>query len=200
MIQQYSTTCTASTHQLHFPQGTNHMSHALLIQLLVPTLSRSVDPRVVILTSELHDITAKTGLDLSQVGSDAKGSPLGYGVANYDRSKYANLVYGRELARRHTDILVVPIHPGVVPTTLTSESSFGKRVIMRIIQALVGITLQQGAYNQLWASVAPRTDIESGSYYVPVAVKTPLKNFAARDDEAEKVYDWTNSELAPFLT
>ena len=175
------------------------MSHALLIQLLLPTLAKSADPRLVILTSELHDITAKTGLDLAQTGKDAKGSPLGYGVANYDRSKYANLVYGRELAHRFPDILVVPLHPGVVPTPLTSESSFVKRVVMRIVQALVGITLEQGAFNSLWASVAQRSDIKSGAYYVPVGKETPLKNFAAKDAEAKKVYDWTNSKLAPFV-
>jgi NAD(P)-dependent dehydrogenase (short-subunit alcohol dehydrogenase family) len=192
-----SATTVDGKYEIQF--GTNHMSHALLIQLLLPTLAKAADPRLVILTSEIHTMTSKTGLDISQVSKDVKGGMFGYGVANYDRSKYANLVYGRELARRFPDVLVVPIHPGVVPTLLTSESSFGKRVLMRIVQGLIGITLPQGAFNMLWASVAARNEIRSGAYYVPVGVETPLKNFAAKDAEAKKVYDWTNAELVPFL-
>lgn len=201
--------------------GTNVVAHALFFRLLLSTLLKSADPRFVSLTSELHTATGKTGLELSELRSDAKGT-LGAGLAGYDRSKFGNLVYGQECARRFPTITVANIHPGapgtsllvrgrleltpsvpllsgIVKTDLISELSFLKRTFINIATYFWALTPEQGAYSELWAATAPRKDIKSGVYYIPVGQEKVTKLKAADPTEGKNLYDWMETELTPFL-
>jgi len=65
---------TKEGYEIHF--GTNYLGHALLCQLLMPTLLRTTqqqpdaDVRVIILSSEGHTAAPKNGIDFDKVKTD----------------------------------------------------------------------------------------------------------------------------------
>lgn len=182
--------------------GTNHMGHALLTKLLLPTLQRTAaqspkpgDVRIVNLSSEAHKWAPKAGLTLN----DCKSKMESYSTwQRYGQSKLANIYYTRELARRYPDITCVSLHPGSVATNLTSgpraSYPWASWIIHRMSK-LVAVSVQVGALGQLWASTAPAEQVKSGQYYVPVA-KESMGSELARDEKLPgELWDWTEREL-----
>lgn len=89
----------------------------------------------------------------------------------YGRTKLGNILFARELAKRHlTDterpILAISVHPGTVDTevqkawTETYGSIFGK--ILEKGSQLLGKTAPEGAEAGLWAATS--TDIFEGNW------------------------------------
>src|SRR5713101_8580040 len=73
----------------------NHLGHFLLTRLLQPQLRAGAPARVINVSSDLHK-RARHGLDFDDLQSEH-----GYrGVRVYGRSKLANILFTRELARR----------------------------------------------------------------------------------------------------
>ncbi|TVY34224.1 putative oxidoreductase, partial [Lachnellula subtilissima] len=83
--------------------GTNHVGHALLTKLLMPTLLRTAeagadgDVRVVALSSIAH-VTA-SGIQFGALKSADGG--LATNMTRYGQSKLANILFVRELQRRY---------------------------------------------------------------------------------------------------
>ncbi|KAF5008335.1 hypothetical protein FDECE_5378 [Fusarium decemcellulare] len=179
--------------------GTNHVGHALLTKLLLPTLLRTAkeipnsDVRVIVLSSNGHNFAPEGGIRFDVVKSN--GEALGT-VARYGQSKLANILFAQELARRYRELTVSSVHPGVVLTTLSNvmvETSFWKKIAMKLIAPLQGVPVEEGVKNQLWASTAP--NVISGEYYEPVGV-TGRGNKYTRDPKlAKELWDWTENDL-----
>lgn len=178
--------------------GTNHFGHFLLTKLLLPTLQATAklpdaDVRVVTLSSEGHNLARTKPPLFSQPKLEASGVWGRYGY-----SKLANILFARSLARQHPEILSVSVHPGVVTTDLWNSSQKAS-IIMRMMLMIGGwmrVTAAQGALNQLWASVAPRSEIANGAYYKPVGVKSAGSGLAADEKLAEEFWQWTEKEVA----
>lgn len=184
--------------------GTNHVGHALLTKLLLPTLQATAkrpekpDVRVVSLTSAgLGLATAGMGINFDYVKTDGSQT---YTWTRYGQSKLANALFVRELAKRYPDIKAVAVHPGSVDTTLFHP--FGKSLgwlnaVYTLALKAVLVPIEQGARNQVWASVGK--EVESGEWYAPVGSKGTVKvrgTDLARDDAlAEKLWNWTENEL-----
>lgn len=169
--------------------GTNHMGHALLAKLLLPLLLQTADARVVSLASHGH---AYGKCQLSTVKTPAE--QLGpYG--RYSQSKLANVLWARQFAKEHRQITVASIHPGVVNSELMNKAT-ETPLFVRSLVRLGGMflaTVEEGARNQLWASVS--SDVRSGEYYEPVGV-SGLASAAGQSDElAKELWDWTEREL-----
>ncbi|KAJ5746125.1 hypothetical protein N7520_011307 [Penicillium odoratum] len=178
--------------------GTNHTGHFLLTKLLLPTLLKTAeephsDVRVVSLSSVGHNMAPNfsTMIDqekLKQVNTNAR----------YGASKAANILFAAELSRRYPSITSVSVHPGVILTDL--YQSVGSRtpffsVGSKVLQ-LVGSTVQQGAYNSLWAAAgAKKEDLVNGSYYVPVGNLKRDNKFATSIDMGRQLWEWTEAEL-----
>lgn len=89
--------------------ATNHMGHALLIKLLLPTLLKTVDSqqpgrqgdvRIVILSSAALATTPKTGVEFETVKTAQNHfSSMNGGWIRYGQSKLANALYAAELAK-----------------------------------------------------------------------------------------------------
>ena len=86
----------------------NHLGHFLLTQLLLDRLKASAPSRVVVVASVAH----KHGgpLDFDDLQSERNYS----GMGTYGRTKLANVLFTRELARRleGTGVIVNALHPG----------------------------------------------------------------------------------------
>lgn len=179
--------------------GTNHVGHALLAKLLLPALRKTAalpgsDVRVVVLSSAGLGLAPSGGFDPEVVKTD--GSSMATWT-RYGMSKLANALFARELARREPELTVVAVHPGGVDTNLFD--AFGSSgVLQRMLRPLLGLfmaTVQDGAKNQVWASVSDK--VKSGEYYMPVGIVGWGRGTAkARNDElALKVWEWTEGEL-----
>ncbi|MFJ4844485.1 MULTISPECIES: oxidoreductase [unclassified Streptomyces] len=151
---------TAQGAERHF--AANHLGHFALTALLAPVLRRSPSPRVVTVTSYLHE---KGELDMDDVAWTRTYTPL----AAYSASKLANAVFGVELARREqaspTPITSLVAHPGYSNTPMQSKGSGITGLLMRMSGRLFAQSPQMGALPQLYAATEP--GLATGTYIGP---------------------------------
>ncbi|KAH8646839.1 hypothetical protein BX600DRAFT_476988 [Xylariales sp. PMI_506] len=183
--------------------GVNHLGHALFTKLLLPVLQRTaaspgvspLDVRVVSLSSSLHRYGG-IRYDLARVPSSGW---FGF-IGRYGQSKVANILWAKELARRHPELTVVSVHPGVVATELgmSREQRSVFSTLARRAFELTIVSVEEGAKNQLWALVSP--DVRSGEYYEPVGIAGTGSAESQDEKAARELWDWTERELVPYTT
>jgi retinol dehydrogenase 12 len=179
--------------------GTNHMGHALLTKLLLPTLdataksSPNADVRIVSLTSYGHTQVPKGGFSFDTLKTTAED--LGaYG--RYYQSKLANVLWVRHLAKVYPQFTVASVHPGIVNTELMNRATATPTIVKALVKiggSAVLSSVEKGARNQLWASVSK--DVKSGEYYEPVGVSGSGSSDGKDDELARKLWEWTEKEL-----
>ena len=160
---------TADGVELQF--GTNHLGHFALTGLLLPALLRAPAPRVVTTASLMH----RTGDTRWEDATDHRARYNRWTA--YGRSKLANLLFVRELARRSADaggaLVATAAHPGYASTHLTAASGEGRRWLLERAAGMLtaagnGIAAQPaaaGALPQLYAATMP--DVAPGDYFGP---------------------------------
>ncbi|KAB8277093.1 hypothetical protein BDV30DRAFT_223692 [Aspergillus minisclerotigenes] len=184
--------------------GTNHLGHALLIQKLLPLLQRTAerdaDVRVIILTSKGYQLHPYGGIIFDDLKTTQDYGFLG-SWRRYGQSKLANILYTRELARRYPAITVVSVHPGVITTSLVENLGWAHRWFIYATTYNQMVTLEKGAYNQLWAATTSKDGLETGQYYIPVGVASNDKlTKTGRDDVlAGQLWEWTDKALEDYL-
>jgi NAD(P)-dependent dehydrogenase (short-subunit alcohol dehydrogenase family) len=103
--------------------GINHVAHALLIKLLLPTLQATASSRIISLTSLAYMFTFPAGIDFSDAGitttMDEGMGPMARWL-RYGQSKLASVIYAAALARRYPEIICVAIDPGMDGISHTS--------------------------------------------------------------------------------
>ncbi len=179
--------------------GTNHIGHALLTKLLLPTLLKTAeqpgsDVRIINLSSMGHQMAPNGGISF-----DDHHLPTSSTWVRYGQSKLANILFASELARRYPSITSAAVHPGVVGTDLANTWSQGNTIIKYlygIVSPVINKDVPTGTKNQLWASTTPKDTIQSGAYYVPVGKKNPGSKYARDEKLAGELWDWTEKELA----
>ncbi|MBE3050180.1 SDR family NAD(P)-dependent oxidoreductase, partial [Candidatus Bathyarchaeota archaeon] len=179
--------------------GTNHMGHALLAKLLLPVLettAKTGDVRIVSLSSVGHTQWRKGGFDFESLKTPAESFGA---LPRYYRSKLANVLWARQMAKVYTQFTVAAIHPGGGVQTNLAEGSSGVPAIVRGLVRVMYVFLtsvEDGVKNQLWASVSK--DVKSGEYYTPVGVRGQASVDGMDDELAKAVWDWTENELRPY--
>ncbi|TVY59676.1 putative oxidoreductase [Lachnellula suecica] len=187
----------------------NHLAHAMIIQELLPVMTRTAerpdsDVRLVSLTSTAwmghpwHGVTFST-LRTTQTGF--MGASFRYG-----QSKLANILYAAEFARRYPDskIKCVSVHPGPVHTDLTSTLTFGQRIMIQLVFWYLGVSFMevaQGRLSQIWAAAGARRDqLVNGAYYTPVGklANGTLDKTAKSTKLAGELWTFTQDVLAKF--
>ena len=112
----------------------NHLSHALLIELLLPTLRKtasSSDVRIINLSSVGYRLAPRQGIDFATLRtSQAKLGTMipGPKWCRYGQSKLANLLYPAQLAAHHPELLSVSVHPAIILTDLFTNVSFATKL------------------------------------------------------------------------
>lgn len=181
--------------------GTNHVGHALLTKLLLPTLRataarpESTDVRIIVLTSVgLGLAPAKIGINFETIRTSCSSIAT---WTRYGQSKLANALFARELARHYPEIKSVAIHPGAVDTNLMvpfRDSNFLIKLLFPLGRMWFN-AVETGAKNQLWATVTQ--DITNGEYYMPVGVVGSGRgvDLLRNEELAKKLWEWTEKEL-----
>jgi NAD(P)-dependent dehydrogenase (short-subunit alcohol dehydrogenase family) len=137
----------------------NHLAPFLLTNLLLDKLKASAPARVIVVASEAHRRATLDFGDLMNAGAS------GWWTA-YERSKLANVLFARELARRlaGTGVTVNALHPGVVRSQLFRGSPL-LRVLLWSVGRLFMLSPQQGARGSVYLATASELERESGGYY-----------------------------------
>ncbi|KAE9363538.1 NAD(P)-binding protein [Stipitochalara longipes BDJ] len=180
--------------------GTNHLGHALLTKLLMPTLLKTTqlpdtDVRIVTISAIAYAHAPKGGIKFDLLHTTQEENNK---IVRYCQSKLANILYSKELASRYPSITAVALHPGIVETGLSKpmrDAHLLARLFVAITKPIVLVTVQQGALNELWAAVSK--EVRTGEFYVPVGKKDG-SNLLKNTDLAKKLWDWTETELQSY--
>ena len=161
----------------------NHLAPFLLTNLLLDRLTDS-HARVVTTASDAHKGAV---LDLDDLQSERGRFRPGRA---YSRSKLCNVLFTRELQRRHPAIAANCLHPGVIRTGFARNNG----MLARIGATLVGPFLRSpetGARSLVWLAVDPAAGELRGRY---VEKERPVEPTAqAQDDRLAKEL-WERSE------
>ena len=147
--------------------------------------------RVVVLSSDVHKVVRKLGIDFQNLSGERGYSPVGA----YGQSKLANVLFVKELAKRlsGTGKTANAVHPGVIKTNLSRSIPRVMQLAMGLVEPLVLKSAAQGAATQCYVATHPQLAGVSGEYFVDCNIAKPSS--LARDaalaarlwDESEKI-------------
>ena len=140
----------------------NHLSYFLLTNLLLETIKSAAPARIVNVASNGH---YESPLDLNDLEMERDYSIL----KAYNRSKFANVLFTYELARRlkGTGVTANALHPGLVATNIVRHNGllvwWGWRLYVRFRGPL---TVKEGASTGIYLASSPEVEGVSGAYFV----------------------------------
>ncbi|MEZ5008453.1 MAG: oxidoreductase [Chitinophagales bacterium] len=143
--------------------GANHLGHFLLTGLLLDTILKTPQSRIVSLSSLAH----KQGkINFDDLQSEANYSKMGA----YNQSKLACLMYAYELQRRlekaGEKTISVAAHPGLSTTNLDQHlPALIAKVLIPILKATVAQSPKAGAEPTLYAALGK--NVSGGDYFGP---------------------------------
>ena len=172
---------------IEYTFGVNHLGHFYLTGLLLPRLRTGPPSRVVCVTSVGHHF-ARGGMRFDDLQSERHYE----GMDAYCRSKLANVLFVRELAKREgvASVTANAAHPGWVRSRFGMDGDtkgvvgFGITHVIRPFQ----ITPRRGARTSIYLATSPDVADKTGLYWV--RSKPGHMSRHARDDAAaERLWD-----------
>jgi NAD(P)-dependent dehydrogenase (short-subunit alcohol dehydrogenase family) len=184
----FSRTVTTDGYETTF--GVNHLAPFLLTNLLLNKLKESAPARIVNVASRAH---RGKEIDFDDLMSG------GYGVMRtYGRSKLANILFTRALARRLAGSKVTAncLHPGLIATGIGQTNALARLVWKLMVKVRGGISVEEGARTSVYLATAPEVEGLSGGYYVKCRLaELQTRAEAVSDAVAERLWK-VSEELA----
>ncbi|HEX3931375.1 MAG TPA: SDR family oxidoreductase [Nocardioides sp.] len=160
----------------------NHLAGFLLTELLLDRILQSAPARIVFTSSEGH---YSGTLDFDDLGFEH-----GYSVMKaYSRSKLANVLTARALARRldGTGVTVTSLHPGAIATNIWSGAPWFARPVLAVLKRRMESPATGGS-RLAHLAASPDVEGETGGYYDHDRLREP--SVLARDDAlADRLHD-----------
>ncbi len=169
----------------------NHMAYFVLTQYWLPALKAAAPSRIVNVASIAH---RREKLDFD----DLQTTRGFVGLRAYSRTKLANILFTRELARRlaGTGVTANSLHPGVINSHIGEDNRTAMRWLVRLVKAVAGKSTKQGAETIIHLAASPSVAGISGKYFADSRETQPSPE--AQDDVAAARL-WAESErLAGF--
>jgi len=165
--------------------ATNHMAYFVLTGCLRECLQAAAPSRIVNTASAAH-IGRALDFDDLQLATHYRV------MTAYGRSKLANILFTRELARRlaGTGVTANCLHPGFVATGLGQRDGGVFGMMVRFTMLFAG-PAEHGAQTIVHLASSPDVASVSGAYFISSRQTEPTS--AARDDVAAKRL-WAESE------
>ena len=185
-------TVTDNKQELQF--DANHLGHFLLTGLLIDSLEKASNPRVVVVSSLAHK-QKNSNINFDDIAFNNRYNAF----EAYCQSKLANAIFGTTLSEKYPNIKTIISHPGVSDTDL---SRYFKKYLM-IFRPIVKLILpisnpKSGSQSIVMAAVDE--SLNSGDYIGP-KTKMEWKGAPGIVQLDEKVFDkevadrlWTLSE------
>jgi NAD(P)-dependent dehydrogenase (short-subunit alcohol dehydrogenase family) len=162
----------------------NHLGPFLLTNLLLDVIERSAPARIVNVASTGH---YRGTLNFDDLGF-AKG---GYWIMRaYSRSKLANVIFTRDLARRleGKNVTVTSLHPGAVATNIWAGSPGWAKPLLAVVKPLFMINPEKGGSRIVYLATSPEVEGKTGGYYENNVERAPAR--LAQDDAiAKRLWD-----------
>jgi retinol dehydrogenase 12 len=139
----------------------NHLAPFLLTSLLLDKLKQSGPARIVNVASRAH-----RG---QEIDFDDLMSTRDYRVMRtYGRSKLANILFTRTLARRlaGSNVTANCLHPGLIATGIGQTNAVTRLAWKLTVVLRGGISVEEGAKTSLYLATSPEVAGLSGGYYV----------------------------------
>lgn len=165
--------------------GINHLGHFLLTNLLLDSLRAAGSARVVVVSSAAM-VAAKLSRSLDDINWEAGKFS---GTRAYGNSKLMNLLFARELTRRHggDGIVSNALHPGVIGTELARDQA-GIFLMLGVLALPFMKTIPQGAAASVQLAVRPEYAGRGGQYIVHCREKQPDHKLGTDDDLARRLW------------
>ncbi|KAG8998641.1 hypothetical protein FRB94_006732 [Tulasnella sp. JGI-2019a] len=185
---------TADGYDLQF--GVNCLGHAHFTLLLLPQLiagaKHSPDgrARVVNISSNAAYGAGSVGIYFDMMTDTPKRRTKA--LALYSISKYGNVVFSNELAKRYGDqgIVSTALHPGSIETDIAQHMA---PWVQRTLKFLLFYPIQYGVLTSLWAGTSPETRDLNGKWLIPWA--RVGKMGPSKDPHlGEKLWDWIEEQ------
>ncbi|XP_052869332.1 retinol dehydrogenase 14 isoform X3 [Anopheles cruzii] len=162
VAQAYNNKVTADG--LEFTMATNYYGVFLLTHLLIESLKKADQGRVVIVSSKLYQYASLNPENINSI------NPVNYfslfPVHLYSLSKFAEIMFTQELARRlkGTRVTANCLHPGVIDTGIWRNLPFPLSLLFKPIKMCLR-TPEEGARTTIFLAVSPDVEHISGQYF-----------------------------------
>jgi retinol dehydrogenase-14 len=166
----------------------NHLAGFLLTELLLDRIKESSPARIVMTSSVAHFSGTMEFDDL--------GFESGYQIMRaYGRSKLANVLHTRHLARRlqGTGVTVNCLHPGGVASNIWSGAPWFAKPVLAVGKRLFMVSTATGGARIAYLATSPDVEGRTGGYYVQNKLEEPAE--LARDDAVAERLDQVSREL-----
>ena len=163
--------------------ATNHYGPFLLTHLLIDLMKRTPNSRIVVVASELYKLASVNLNNLNPLTT--KPSCYLYYV-----SKYVNIYFTRELARRleGTGVTANCLHPGMIDTGIWRNIPFPLNYPMKMITRGFFKTPEQGAQTSIHLIVSDELEGVSGKYFMDCK-EAELNAEASNMEKAKKIWE-----------
>ena len=161
----------------------NHLAPYLLTRLLRERLEDAGTGRIVVVASDAH---RRATLDFEDLMNERVSGLL----PAYSRSKLANILFTRALARRlaGTGVTANCLHPGLVNSHLFHDSSAFMRVVFGTVGRAFMLSPRQGARTSIYLATSAEVNGASGGYYDRCRRVSPSPA-AENDADAQRLWE-----------
>ena len=161
----------------------NHLGHFLLTTLLLDSLKRAEQGRVVVVASDAYRFCRVIRFDDLQWNKGFSAFPT------YGHSKLANILFARELAERlqGTRVTANALHPGGVRSQLGAQNTWYAGRILALVKPFLR-TAEKGAETSVYLATSDEVATTSGEYFYNCRPKKTKPS--ARDrDQARRLWE-----------
>lgn len=168
---------------LEVTMATNHFGPFLLTHLLIDLLKKSEPSRIVVVASELYRLAM---FSLNKINPTNALIP----AHNYYVSKFANIYFTRELARRleGTNVIVNCLHPGMIDSGIWRNVPAPLSWPIKLVVKCFFKSTVQGAQTSIHCAVSEELENVTGKYFVDCKERG-LSDAAMNDSKAKKLWE-----------
>lgn len=156
---------TVTDDGLEMTMATNHYGPFLLTHLLIDLMKKSAPARIVVVASELYR--------LAFLNLENPNPTTTFPAYLYYVSKYANICFTKELARRleGTNVTANCLHPGMVDSGIWRNVPFPLNLPLSLIIKGFFKTPAQGCQTSVYCAVSEEVENITGKYFLDCAEK-----------------------------
>lgn len=166
--------------------ATNHMAYFIVTLALLDNLKAAGRARIVSTASTAHQFGGALDFD------DLQSAKTYAAFGAYGRSKLANILFTRELAKRlaGSGVTATCFHPGFVASNFATNNGVLARAAMGAAK-LVALSPERGADTLVWLASSAEADALNGGYYDR---RKPGRLAPFAQDDAAAARLWAESE------
>ena len=164
----------------------NHLAPFLLTHLLLDRIKASAPARIVNVSSRSYRFVRDPGFEDFQFARSFSA------IKSYTRTKFYNILFTRELARRlnSASVMVNAVHPGSIVSQIGMDGDYHgiMRLLMKTRQPLKS-PLRFGSKVTVFAATSTEIESVTGEYFSVHLKAERLTRAALDDDAARRLWD-----------